>query len=119
MAQLTLEDFPAMVLREFPQLSEEFEENTGLPHVQMGALARLLQTAKGAGGWAEYGRAASLADRLWGNADAGLRNALNVSLLELIDFDGPRCAKAWSLLSVRLQRAWRAMAVYNAWLHSG
>jgi hypothetical protein len=119
MAQFTLESFPAMVLREFPQLGEEFEEDIGLPYVQMGALARLIQTAKGAGDWSTYGRAALLADRLWGNADAGLRNALNVSLLEHIDFDGPRGAEAWSLLSVRLQRAWHAMAAYNAWLHSG
>jgi hypothetical protein len=119
MSQFTLTDFPAMALAEFPELREEFEDDAGLPYVQMGAFARLIQGAKGRGDWQTYQRAAQLADRLWGGADLGLRNALNVSFLEHIDFDGPRGPQAWSLLSPRLQRGWRAMVAYNEWLHSG
>lgn len=48
-----------------------------------------------------------------------LRNVLNVSLLERLDFKGPRGPRAWSLLSPRLQRAWSDMAAYNAWLRTG
>lgn len=119
MTRFTLADFPEMALAEFPELRAEFADDEGLPYVQMGTFARLMQQAKGSADWATYARAARLADDLWARADAGLRNALNVSLLEHLDFDGPRGAPAWSMLSARLQRAWRAMAAYNEWLHSG
>jgi hypothetical protein len=119
MSQITLNDFPARALAEFPELPEEFAGDEGLPYVQMGAFARLMQRAKGSGNWDTYRRAARFADELWGGADPGLRNALNVSLLEHIDFDGPRGSDAWSLLSPRLRRAWREMDAYNQWLRSG
>jgi hypothetical protein len=108
-----------MALGEFPHLRDEFEEFAGLPYVQMGTFARLVQEAKGRADWDMYARAASFAHRLWLDADSDLRNAINVSLLEHIDFEGPRGPHAWSLLSPQLQRAWRAMAAYNNWLHSG
>lgn len=119
MSQVTLATFPEVALREFPELAEEFAEYEGLPYVQMGALARLVESAKGQSDWATYRRALMLIDRLWGGADPGLRNALNVSFLEHIDFKGPRGSQAWALLSGRLQRAWKAMAAYNDWLHAG
>jgi hypothetical protein len=116
---IPLADFPERVLRVFPALGAEFAYGEGLPYVQMGAFARLMQCAQGSADWDVYARAARLTDELWRDADEGLRNALNVSLLECIDFDGPHGAKAWALLSLRLQRAWRAMAACNARLHSG
>jgi len=116
---ITLAEFPAKTLILFPELNDDFAEGDGLPYVQMGAFARLMQRAKAHAGWETYGRAARFADELWADADDGLRNALNVSLLECIDFEGPRGPRAWSLLSPRLQRAWRAMDAYNTWLHSG
>jgi hypothetical protein len=119
MSQFTLTNFPITALAEFPELRQEFEDFDGLPFVQMGALARLIQGAKGRGDWDTYGRAAHLADTLWGRGDADLHNALNVSFLEHIDFDGPRGPHAWALLSPRLQRAWRSMTAYNEWVHSG
>ena len=119
MSQFTLSTFQHVVLGEFPELREDFEEDEGLPYVQMGAFARLVQAAKRRADWETYRRAAMLADRLWAGADAGLRNALNVSFLEHIDFEGARGPQAWAFLSSRLQRAWRAMAAYNAWLHAG
>ena len=119
MAQVTVADFERMALAAFAELREEFEEDAGLPHVQMGALARRLQQAKGEGDWDTYERGARVADQLWGGADPELRNALNVSLLENLDFTGPRGGAAWERLSPRLQRAWRAMEAYNAWLHAG
>ena len=119
MAAITLGEFPGRVLAAFPELGEEFAEDDGLPYIQMGTFARLMQRTKGDGDWAAYGRAARLADELWVGADEGLRNTLNVSLLEHLDFDGPRGSQAWSLLGPRLQRAWRAMDAYNTWLHSG
>ena len=119
MSDFTPSTFQLVTLREFPVLRQEFEEDGDLPHVQMSAFARLVQAAKNRADWDTYRRAVTLADRLWSGADAELRNALNVSFLEEIDFEGPRGPEAWALLSPPLQRAWRAMAAYNEWLHAG
>ena len=122
MAQLTVADFARMALAEFgsdPDLREDFADYDGLPHVQMGAFARLMQRAQGAADWAAYERAAALADALWRGADDELRNALSVSLLEHLDFDGPRGPAAWALLGPRLQAGWREITAYNAWLAAG
>lgn len=119
MSQLTAEDFFELVVAGFPELREEIEEDSGLPHVQMGAFARLMQRAKGRADWDTYARAVQIADALWARADAALRNALNVSLLENLDFNGARGPHAWSLLTPRLQRGWNAMRAYNEWLRAG
>lgn len=55
-----------------------------------------------------------LADELWRRPDEGLLNALNVSLLEHLEFDGIQGEQAWSYLSPELQYAWRAMQAYMA-----
>ncbi len=65
MAQLTVMDFERMALAAFPELREEFEEDAGLPHVQMGTFARRLQQAKGEADWAAYERGVRLADWSW------------------------------------------------------
>ena len=106
-AQCTTKDFVRLALAEFPELREEFEEEDGLPHLQMGAFARFTQVAKGRADWETYERCAQLADRLWGCADEELNNALYVSYLEHLDFEGSRGPKAWSLLSPRLRQGWR------------
>ena len=111
-AKCTTDDFVRLVLDAFPELREEFEEDDGLPHVQMGAFARFTQQAKGRGDWETYGQCAQLADRLWGCADEYLNNALYVSYLEHLDFEGPRGPKAWSLLTPRLQQGWREIQDY-------
>jgi hypothetical protein len=118
-SQLTTLAFHDLALAQFPELREEFEDHRGLPHLQMGAFARLVEEAKGRADWETYAQAAALADRLWRDADFALRNALNVSFLELIDFEGPHGPRAWMLLSARLQRAWQAMEAYSVWLHTG
>ncbi|HEU4558046.1 MAG TPA: hypothetical protein VFS20_09360 [Longimicrobium sp.] len=119
MSRISLAEFQARVLAEFPELAEDFADHDGLPYLQMGSFSWLMEEAKGRGDWEVYARAARLADELWGNADEGLENALNVSLLEHLDFEGRCGPHAWSLLSPRLQRAWQDMAAYNEWLHSG
>lgn len=122
MAQLTGADFARMALAEFGDdaaLREDFADNEGLPHVRMGAFARLMQRAKGAADWATYDRAARLADELWRGADSELKNTLYVSLLEHLDFEGPRGPAAWTLLGPRLQAGWREITAYNAWLAAG
>jgi len=118
MSKFSLANFGDLLIADFPELDEEFKEFAGLPYIQMGALARLVQQAKGRADWQRYGKAMKIADELWAGADDDLRNALNVSFLEHIDFEGPRGSHAWSLLSQTLQNAWTAMAAYNERLHS-
>jgi hypothetical protein len=106
-------EFVQMALLEFPELREEFEDFDGLLHVQMGAFARLVQGAKGQAAWDVYERAVRLADTLWTHADPSLQNALNVSFLENIDFEGSRGRTAWGYLSPSLRVGWRLMKEYN------
>lgn len=101
-----------MVVSEFPELADEFEEWPDLLHVQMGAFARLTQRALAEGDWETYDRCIRLADRLWESPNSGLENALNVSYLEHLQFDGPRGPDGWQRLTPRLQAAWNEMNAY-------
>jgi hypothetical protein len=112
MQPLTHADFERLVVAEFPALAEEIGEDAGLLHLQMATFARLLEQAKGAGDWATYERGVRLAHALWARPDPALLNALNVSFLEHLDFEGPRGPEAWSRLTPALQRGWRAMQKY-------
>jgi hypothetical protein len=116
---ITINDFRARVIAVFPELSEQFAGDDGLHHLQMSSFARLMQAAKGRSDWETYERAARLAEALWAEGDPALRNVLGVSLLEHLDFEGPRGPRAWELLGTRLQHAWRSVAPYNDRLRAG
>lgn len=109
-------DFARHALVEFPQLREDFEEYPDLLHLQMHALERLAEAALKARDWMLYRRIMLFADRLWQRPDADLLNALNVSFLEHLEFDGPDGTRAWGYLSSGLQDGWRAIAAYMAQL---
>ena len=96
-------DFVRLALAEFPHLRGEFEESDGLLHLQMHAFTRLMQRAKGAADWNTYKRGVHLAEELWSGADEDVRNALNVSFFEHLDFEGSRGAEAWQHLTSALQ----------------
>jgi hypothetical protein len=113
----TADDYVRMVKIEFPadpysELASDLVESDGLLHLQVSALARLAREAKRTADWGTYRRIMRLADSLWRNPDHQLLNALNVSFLEHIDFEGPNGAHAWQLLSPELQIGWRAMQAY-------
>jgi hypothetical protein len=110
----TADVFRRLALAEFPELREEFDEYPELLHLQMAAFARRTQQAKGEADWDTYVRCIRLADTVWRHPDEHLLNALNVSFLEMIDFDGPRGPVAWTYLTPELQHAWRAMQAYLA-----
>lgn len=106
------DDFRQMALEACPELREEFDDYVGLLHVQMGAFARRTQRAKGEADWDTYRRCVSLIDKLWQRPSHDLLNALNVSFLENLDFDGPRGPMAWGFLSPGLKLGWRNMQQY-------
>jgi hypothetical protein len=99
-------EFPAAV---FPDLAQDLVEADGLLHLEMGAFASFMQRAKGRADWELYRRGVRLADTLWSISDPALLNALGVSFLEHLDFNGPRGSAAWALLTPRLQVAWRSL----------
>ena len=109
----TADDFRRLALAEFPELHDAFELDAGLLHLQMHAFTRLAQAAKGRGDWETYARCMRLADELWRQPDHELLNALNVSFLEHLDFDGPRGPTAWEHLTPALRDGWQAMRAYN------
>jgi hypothetical protein len=93
-------------------LGEEFEEWRGLPHLRMAAIAHRLQEAKVATPGDTYQRGMALAHELWRRLKEAPLNALNVSFLENLDFDGPRGPIAWGCLTSELQQGWKAMQAY-------
>src|SRR3954468_998534 len=105
-------DFARMTLAEFPDLREEFEEDAELLHLQMHAFERRMRRAKAEEDWSTYARGMRLAHEFWQRPDDALLNALNVSFLEHLDFDGPNGPEAWRHLSPELQDGWRAMQAY-------
>jgi len=106
------EDFSRKALAEFPELAEDFEEWAELLHLKMGAFARITQAAMGEGDWEKYDRCVRLVDELLGRTSPDLENALNVSYLEHLDFDGPRGPEAWDPLTSQLQAGWQEMRQY-------
>ena len=104
-------DFAALAVAEFPELRPDIEDevNRGLVHCEVGALAQFVQAAKGRADWNTYGRAMLFVDRLLPEADPALENALYVSFLEHIDFNGANGPRAWTQLSERLRKGWREL----------
>ena len=113
MAQLSHQDFLDTVLKEFPELRGDVDDYDGLLHPEVGAFAQFAQRAKGRADWETYARCVRLIDRLFQNADSELENAILVSFLERLDFEGPRGTAAWKLLSPALQLALKRITAYN------
>lgn len=109
----TLEDLVKATVDEFPDLRPEVDSYSGLPYIQVGFLADLAQRAKGVSDWDTYHHVVDLIARFLSEADAELSNAIHVSILEHLDFAGPRGMKAWQLMPPELQSAWRDIMEYN------
>jgi hypothetical protein len=106
-------DFERLALEAFPVLRAEFDDAEGLLHLQMHAFQRLTERAAKAGDWDTFRRCVDLATELWQRPEPELYNALNVSFLEHLDFEGPHGAEAWMRLTSDLKRGWEAMERYN------
>jgi hypothetical protein len=109
----TLEELVQAISDEFPEVRADVESFRGLPYIQVGVLADLAQRAKGAADWDAYRHVVNLVTRFLNDADAELSNAIHVSILEHLDFIGPRGMKAWQLMPPELQSAWRSIMEYN------
>ena len=108
----THQHFYQMVVKEFPELKAELDEDLDLLHIQMATFARFTEAAIVAGDWPTFQRCIAIADELWRRPDPALLNALNVSYLEHLAFDGVNGKKAWSHLTFSLRRGWQEMQHY-------
>ena len=108
----THQDFYRMVVAQFPQLKAELDDDLDLLHIQMGAFARHTEVAIANADWSLLQRCFALAEELWRNPDPALLNALNVSYLEHLIFDGPNGKQAWTHMPFSLRRGWQEMQRY-------
>lgn len=106
-------DFVRLALEAFPVLGDEFEDAEGLLHLQMHAFQRLTERAARSGDWDLFRRCVHLATELWQRPAPDLYNALNVSFLEHLNFEGPHGAEAWMRMTSDLKQGWEAMERYN------
>jgi hypothetical protein len=97
---------------EFPELREDIREHAGLLHVQMGAFARITQTAMDVGDFETLRRQFMFADRFYRDAAPDLQNAFYVSYLEHLDFRGPHGERAQSFMSSELRQGWQDATDY-------
>ena len=80
--------FVGLVLGEFPQLTEEFAEEAGLLHLQTAALSRFAQVAMDGGDLDTLRRCYALLAEVMRSCTFEVENAIYVSFLENLDFEG-------------------------------
>ena len=96
--------FIAMLQQRFPQVADAIDDcSAGLLHLEVATLGRATVNAIREGDADIVKKHFAFVDELFRNADAGVENALNVSYLEHIDFDG-RKAKAIGAHEMRTPR---------------
>ena len=104
-----------MLWQQFPQVAEAIDECAiGLLHLEMASLMRATVEAIRHGDAKTVRAHFAFVDEVYRNADAAVENAVNVSYLEHIDFEGPKAKaiQAHELLTPRLQTAVKELQEY-------
>ena len=116
MAKMTAGQFVLSLLREFPALREELDDESvkGLLHMEMGCFFRLTQQAIDDEDEATVKKCFQFADSVFHDADSDLTNALYVSYLEHLNFKDGRKRRQWaySKLPAKLQAGFREINEY-------
>jgi hypothetical protein len=102
-----------LALAEFPELREDFEFNEGLLHCQIGDFAAMTERAVRARDWGTFDRCVAIVNELGRWPDSYLRNAIYVSFLEHLPFDGSAGRDAWSRMTPQLQQGWKEIDAHN------
>jgi len=105
----------------FPQLSRELHDSIveGLLHLQIAEFGRLIQSFVDTHESQSLDTACQLFVELYEQGSPALRNALNVSLLENITFDGLDRHWAYFQMPPAMRTAYDEMAEYNQRIHRG
>jgi hypothetical protein len=97
-------DFEKLVLSEFPDLREDFEEWEGLIHLQVSDFCRFTQAAIEAGSFEMVSRCFEIANAALVQGDESLRNAMYVSYLEHLDLRSDLGKQAAQLMPSQLRQ---------------
>jgi hypothetical protein len=108
----TTTEFLEQLVKDFPELHDAIQEDTGLLHLQMGSFARITQTAIDSGDFEKLRRLFALAGQFFRGAEPDLQNAFYVSYLEHLDFNGPNGERAHKLMSSALRKGHQEITDY-------
>ena len=107
----------------FPSLTDELHDEIieGLLHPQMGEFSRLAQAVIDDGDKEGWSQVTATFMELWRNCDDAVKNALNVSFLEHLNFKDGKAQRQWAFNAMHpvMRRAWEEMEAYNQGLHGG
>ena len=107
--------FIALLQQKFPDIATAIDDcSAGLLHREMATLGRATIEAIREGDAETIKEHFSFVDEVYRDADAAVENAVNVSYLEHIDFEGrrARAIHAHELLTPRLQKAVKELGEY-------
>ena len=111
------ERFVTLLVERFPAVAADIDEcESGLLHLEVGALARATQAAISDEDVATVRSHFAFVDEVYRLGDSQVRNAVHVSYLECLSFDGKhgQRIKAREMLSPQLREALRGLEAYLA-----
>lgn len=114
------DEFIKQLAARFPEVASDVDDcSEGLLHLEMATFARATQAAINDGDTDLVKRYFTFADEIYSGATPDVENAVNVSYLENLHFDGrnPNRAKTRGLLSPRLSNALASLEKYLDELH--
>ncbi len=109
--------FVAMLAARYPAVTADIDECMhGLLHLEMGQLAKAVQSAISYEDSEAVREHFQFIDEVYRRATPEVKNAVHVSYLEHLSFDGKhgKRIKAREMLSPGLQAALRGLEIYNA-----
>jgi hypothetical protein len=116
------ERFVALLHEQFPEVAAQIDDaSDGLLHLEMATFSRATQAAIDAQDGETVKRHFRFIDEVFRGAAPDVENAVNVSYLENLRFDGRKAGptKARGLLPPRLHQALAELEDYLAKLHGG
>jgi hypothetical protein len=122
MEQINHPQFVALLNEQFPAVAAAIDEcSQGLLHCEMGTLARATQTCLKSGDSETARKHFAFVDEVFQNADRDVQNAVYVSYLENLQFEGANIMtpQARELLTPRLRTALIELEEYLDRLFSG
>lgn len=107
----------------FPELGEALHDEIidGLLHPQLGEFSRLAQSVIDESSKAGWSKVTTVFMQLWSDCTPEVKNALNVSFLEHLNFTDGKRARSWAYREMPkpMRKAWEEMNEYNRSIHGG
>ena len=107
----------------FPAIAEDLRDEviSGLLHPRMGVFSHLAQDAVDRGDADLWQEVTETFITIWRDCTPDVINALNVSFLEHLQFNGGKRARSWAYKAMpeQMRKAWDDMYEHNCKLHGG